>query len=196
MTKEEKQILKLADAHLRKLEAAGGNALKFAYARAQKDLQRLGISARMTKGGIGEVRRFDRRTGNDRTQKALINAARHFLQSQTSTPTAIKKLERKNLDRFNKKFGVNLNMKQYDAIADIFEDARFQGGSFKITQIIKAVERHDTEFLRSLNMIKDNNIDVFGVPESISSKNDLLDAVLDAMGEDLGEWKTSEILPL
>lgn len=191
MTKEEKQILKLADAHLRKLEKAGGNALKYAYARAQKDLKRLGIAE--TKGKTG-IRRFDKRLGNKRTEKALVNVARSFLGSQTSTPGAISRLEKRNLNSFNRKFNTNLNLKQYEQIAEIYESGNY--GSYKVTQIIKAVERHDADFLRSLNLIQDNNVDVFGVPESVSSKSKLLTDVLEAMGEDLSEWKTSEILLL
>ena len=189
-SRSEKALLKRADRHLRQLEAAGGNALKFAYARANKDLMRLGVN----KGLSGKIR-FDRAAPDSaRKQQAILNAARTFLSSQTSTPTAIRNLEKRNLQRFNEKFGTTLNLSQYAAIAEIYE--RFSGGSYKVTQIIKAVERHDAEFLRSLGLIQDNQVDVFGVPESVTSKDDLLNAVLEAMGEDLSEWKTSEIFPL
>lgn len=189
-TKAERNLLQLADKHMRQLEKAGGNAVKFAYARLQKDMQRLGLQP----GKTGKLR-LDRAAPDDtRKQKALLNAARTFLGSQTSTPAAIKRLERRNLQSFNRKFGTDLNLSQYAAVAQIYE--RFSGGSYKITQVIKAVERHDAEFLRSLNYIQNNQVDVFGVPASISSSSDLLTAVLDAMGEDLNEWKTSEIIPL
>ena len=188
-TKAERTLLKLADKHMRQLEKAGGNSVKFAYARVQKDLQRLGV----VPGRSGKLR-LDRAAPDDaRKKKALLNAARIFLSSQSSTPAAISRLEKRNLDRFNSKFGVSLNMSQYAAVAEIYE--RFSGGSYKITQIIKAVERHDAEFLRNVGAIVDNQVDVFGVPESITSKSELLNAVLDAMGEDLSEWKTSEVIP-
>lgn len=189
-TKAERNLLKLADKHMRQLENAGGNAVKFAYARVQKDMQRLGLQP----GQSGKLRMDRAAPDSERKKRALLNAARTFLSSQTSTPAAIKRLEKKNLQSFNRKFSTNLNLSQYAAVSQIYE--RFSGGSYKITQVIKAVERHDAEFLRSLNYIKDNQVDVFGVPESISSNSDLLTAVLDAMGEDLSEWKTSEIIPM
>lgn len=189
-TKEEKRLLKLADKHMRMLEKAGGNALKFAYARVQKDIARLG-----GKAGKGGVYRLDRaKPENERKAKALLNAARSFLASESSTPAAIKRLEKKNLERFNKKFGVNLTLSQYAAVAEIYERSDF--GSYTITEVIKAVERHDADFLRQLGMIQDLQVDVFGVPAGITSKSELLNEVLSAMGESVEEWKTSEILPI
>lgn len=189
-TKEEKRILKLADKHMRMLEKAGGNAVKFAYARVQKDIARLG-----GKAGKGGVYRLDRaKPENGRTAKALLNAARSFLASESSTPAAIKRLEKKNLERFNKKFGVNLTLSQYAAVAEIYERSDF--GSYTITEVIKAVERHDADFLRQLGMIQDLQVDVFGVSAGITSKSELLNEVLSAMGESVEEWKTSEILPI
>lgn len=188
-SKSERNLLQRADKHMRKLEAAGGNALKFAYSRLQKDLERLGVSK-----GKGGKRRLDRAAPEDqRKQRALLNSARRFLESQTSTPAAIKRLEKRNLERFNNKMGTSLSLTQYAAVAEIYD--RFSGGSYKVTQVIKAVERHDAGFLRDLGAVVDNQVDAFGVPESISSKSDLLDAVLDALGENLSEWKTSEIIP-
>lgn len=188
-SRSERNILKRADKHMRALESAGGNALKFAYSRLQKDLERLGVQE-----GKSGKRRLDRAAPEDqRKQRALLNAARRFLESQTSTPAAITRLEKRNLERFNDKMGTSLTLSQYAAVAEIYD--RFSGGSYKVTQVIKAVERHDADFLRDLGAVVNNQVDAFGVPESISSKSDLLDAVLNALGEDLNEWKTSEIIP-
>lgn len=188
-SRSERNILRRADKHMRDLESAGGNALKFAYARLQKDLERLGVQ----KGKSGK-NRLDRAAPEDqRKQRALLNAARRFLESQTSTPAAITRLEKRNLERFNNKMGTSLTLSQYAAVAEIYD--RFSGGSYKVTQVIKAVERHDADFLRDLGAVVDNQVDAFGVPDSISSKSDLLDAVLNALGEDLSGWKTSEIIP-
>lgn len=188
-SKSERNILQRADKHMRSLEKAGGNALKFAYSRLQKDLERLGVQT-----GKSGKKRLDRVAPEDqRKQRALLNAARRFLESQTSTPAAITRLEKRNLERFNTKMGTSLTLSQYAAVAEIYD--RFSGGSYKVTQVIKAVERHDADFLRDLGAVVNNQVDAFGVPESISSKSDLLDAVLNALGEDLNEWKTSEIIP-
>ena len=189
-TKSEKALLKRADKHLRQLEKMGGNGVKFAYARLMKDMQRLGVK----EGASGKLRLDRQAPDNERKKNALLNAARNFLNSQTSTPAAISRLEKRNLERFNSKFGTDLSLSQYAAIADIYE--RFSGGSYTITMIIKAVERHDADFLRSIGAVVDNQVDVFGVPDSITSKSEILNDVLAAMGEDLSQWKTSEILPL
>lgn len=189
-TKDEKRLLKLADAHIRKLEAAGGKATKYAYARLRKDLERLGLYT-----DPASKMRVDRAApDNDRRRRALVNAVKTFMSSQTSTPAAITRLEKRNLDRFNSRFGTNLTLSQYAAVAEIYERSNF--GSYQITQVIKAVERHDASFLRDLGMIVDNQVDIFGVSSGISSNSQLLNEVLSAMGEDLSAWKTSEILPI
>lgn len=101
-----RRLAKVADQRLVRLEQLKGqenyeNAWKWAYQRAQKDIE---------KWSGTDAKRFNVAPPKDKGQlKAKINDIKAFLGSQTSTKQGITKVYQKRANTFNKKYGTNLS---------------------------------------------------------------------------------------
>ena len=117
-----KRLAKQADQRLVRLESYAhsegmNNVLRFAYARAMKDIQ-----------SFGGTKRFNaKKPKNANELKARINDMLTFLNSPTSTKQGILKTFQKRADTINKQYGTNFT---WEEMADYFNS----GAAKKLTE--------------------------------------------------------------
>ena len=172
---EYRKLAKRADQRMVRLEAARytpgyENVLKYAYARAQKDLRKWASSAKLkskqplrfntavpkTKTGAVDVRSLQNK----------INVIQRFLHSDTGSinPTkesrGIKALYQDRVDRLNKKYQTAFT---WETLAKYFEDGTADKlaakyGSKTALRIIGQIQKKPKEVIQQLNAVGEKRI--------------------------------------
>lgn len=123
LLKDYRKLAKRADQRLKRLEDLSGqkhykSVLKYAYARAQKDIEAW--------SGKGATRFNTKPPANTRALQAKINDINEFLNSVTSTKSGITQIYKKRADTLNKnnkKSGFNF---KWDDLANYYESSLYK----------------------------------------------------------------------
>ena len=176
LMREYRKLAKRADQRMVRLEQAAGkkpeyqNALKYAYARAQKDLRKWNDPSRIESG---KPLRFNTKppktkTGaiDKRSLQEKINTIRKFLESDTSTikPTketkGIEGVYNERVKKLNDKYGTNFT---WETLAKYYEDGTAEKlaakyGSKTALRIIAQIQKKPKEVLKELESVDNRRI--------------------------------------
>lgn len=148
LVKEYKKLAKKADASLRATEAYQwdknfGIMIKWAYAKAQKDIQRFG-------GG----KRFDTKPPESKAVlQAKINAIKDYLDSPTRTKTGVRKIFVEKANTINENYGTNF---KWNEIGEFFESEAWERltsiyGSKTAIRVVGGIESSGEDVINKIN---------------------------------------------
>lgn len=172
-----KTLAKTADQRLVRLEAYShdknmGNALQWAYARAERDI----------KQWSGEkATRFNTAAPESMQQLlAKIEDIKTFLSSESSTKKGIIEILKGRAETFNEKYGTNY---KWDELGDFFESEFYEDldksyGSDTIQEAVAQIQKNKKKILKALEKSKEVNI---RVPD-----NEVLEDVVNDIIKDYG----------
>ena len=176
LMKEYRQLAKRADQRMVRLERAAKtkpgfeNVLKYAYARAQKDLRKWNDPARVDSG---KPLRFNTKPPatksgkiDKRSLQEKINTIKKFLESDTSTikPTkeakGIEAIYNERVKKINDKYGTDF---KWESLAKYFEDGTAEKlaakyGSKTALRIIAQIQKKPKEVLQELEKVDQRRI--------------------------------------
>lgn len=154
-----KTLAKTADQRLVRLESYShdpemGNALQWAYARAQRDI----------KAWSGEAAtRFNTAAPESMQQlMAKIEDIKTFLSSESSTKKGIIGILKERAETFNEKYGTSYS---WDELGDFFDSELYEEldksyGSDSMQEAIGVIQKNKKKILKALEKSKDINIKV------------------------------------
>lgn len=172
-----KTLAKTADQRLVRLESYShdpnmGNALQWAYARAERDI----------KQWSGEkATRFNTAAPESMQQLlAKIEDIKTFLSSESSTKKGIIEILKGRAETFNEKYGTNY---KWDELGDFFESEFYEDldksyGSDTIQEAVAQIQKNKKKILKALEKSKEVNI---RVPD-----NEVLEDVVNDIIKDYG----------
>lgn len=149
LVKEYKKLAKKADASLRATEAYQHDKnfaimIKWAYAKAQKDIQRFG-------GG----KRFDTKPPESKAVlQAKINAINDYLDAPTRTKTGVRKIYIEKAKTINEKYGTNF---KWDEVGEFFESEAWERldsvyASKTASRIVGSLEQKGVDIEEKINL--------------------------------------------
>lgn len=144
---------------LEQLEAKPGfeNVTKYAYAWAQKNLQRW--------SGKPEGSRFNAAIPSDiKSLEAKLHIVKQFLDMQTSTKGGILKTYKKRADALNKKYGTNFTWQDLSKYfnSSIAERAAAKFGSKTALRVIGQMQKKSDEVINAIKSKSENTVMVSG----------------------------------
>lgn len=144
---------------LEQLETKPGfeNVTKYAYAWAQKNLQRW--------SGKLEGSRFNAAIPSDiKSLEAKLHIVKQFLDMQTSTKGGILKTYKKRADALNKKYGTNFTWQDLSKYfnSSIAERAAAKFGSKTALRVIGQMQKKSDEVINAIKSKSENTIMVSG----------------------------------
>lgn len=110
---EYKKLAKLADQKMRRLEARAKKEnnpeyLRYAYARAQRDIK-----------SWGGNKRFDIKPPDDlETVRDMLSDARRFMEADTSSVTGFNRIQNSRVDKFNQRLGTNFTRQEFTQLME------------------------------------------------------------------------------
>ena len=144
---------------LEQLETKKGfeNVTKYAYAWAQKNLQRW--------SGKSEGSRFNAAIPSDiKSLEAKLHIVKQFLDMQTSTKGGILKTYKKRADTNNKKYGTNVTWQARSKYfnSSIAERAAAKFGSKTALRVIGQMQKKSDEVINAIKSKSENTVMVSG----------------------------------
>ena len=144
---------------LEQLETKKGfeNVTKYAYAWAQKNLQRW--------SGKPEGSRFNAAIPSDtKSLEAKLHIVKQFLDMQTSTKGGILKTYKKRADALNKKYGTNFTWQDLSKYfnSSIAERAAAKFGSKTALRVIGQMQKKSDEVINAIKSKSENTVIVSG----------------------------------
>lgn len=144
---------------LEQLETKPGfeNVTKYAYAWAQKNLQRW--------SGKPEGSRFNAAIPSDiKSLEAKLHIVKQFLDMQTSTKGGILKTYKKRADALNKKYGTNFTWQDLSKYfnSSIAERAAAKFGSKTALRVIGQMQKKSDEVINAIKSKSENTVMVSG----------------------------------
>lgn len=144
---------------LEQLETKPGfeNVTKYAYAWAQKNLQRW--------SGKSEGSRFNAAIPSDiKSLEAKLHIVKQFLDMQTSTKGGILKTYKKRADALNKKYGTNFTWQDLSKYfnSSIAERAAAKFGSKTALRVIGQMQKKSDEVINAIKSKSENTVMISG----------------------------------
>lgn len=133
------------------------NVTKYAYAWAQKNLQRW--------SGKPEGSRFNAAIPSDiKSLSAKLQIVKQFLDMQTSTKGGILKTYKKRADSINKKYGTNFTWQDLSTYfnSSISERAAAKFGSKTALRVIGKMQKDSDEVIKAIKEKSENTVMISG----------------------------------